>query len=192
MRAPAIGVALALVGAAVTAQDLGELARQEEKRRQEKRAPATPPKSYTNDDLRKPDEAASPAPPKAGAARKQAATPAPPPPPEPPPPAPVDTRSTAEQLDEGSWRERAAQRRAAVKGLEEQVKELDAEAGRLLWQSLQSTDTNEIMALRAQQQEVLTSLEAARKALVEAKAAVEALEAEAARAGAPLGWVREP
>ena len=55
-----------------------------------------------------------------------------------------------------------------------------------------STDTNEILQLRAQQQEQTEQLEQARRGLVEAKQAMDAFEEEARRASVPPGWLREP
>lgn len=45
---------------------------------------------------------------------------------------------------------------------EARVKELDESAKALLWQYLQSTDSNEILRLKAEQQEILSELEAAK------------------------------
>jgi hypothetical protein len=52
---------------------------------------------------------------------------------------------------------------------EAQVKSLDAQANELLWMYLQSTDTNEIMRLKAEQQEVLDRLKEARAELARLK-----------------------
>jgi hypothetical protein len=45
------------------------------------------------------------------------------------------------------------------------VKALDEQANQLLWEYLQSTDTNEILRLKAEQKEVLDRLEAAKAEL---------------------------
>lgn len=47
-----------------------------------------------------------------------------------------------------------------IRTLEQQAKDLDDQAKQLLWAYLQSTDTNEILQLKAQQQEVINQLEA--------------------------------
>jgi len=55
---------------------------------------------------------------------------------------------------------------------------------------MQSTDTNEQLRLRAEQQEVFTSLGAAKAAVTAAQKAITSLEEEARRAGVPAGWLR--
>jgi predicted nucleic acid-binding Zn-ribbon protein len=72
------------------------------------------------------------------------------------------------------------------------VAKLDQEAARLANRILMSTDTNEILRLRAEQQKVQASLDAARSELEASRKALENLQEEARRAGVPPGWVREP
>jgi hypothetical protein len=91
----------------------------------------------------------------------------------------------------GSWAERAQALRDAVTQAEEHVKDLDSQAQALLWQYLQSTDTNEILSLKAEQQEILDQLPDARKAVADAQKALEDFEKEAAKAGVPPGELRE-
>jgi hypothetical protein len=67
---------------------------------------------------------------------------------------PTDTRTEEER--------RIAEAEATVKALDEQ-------ANQLLWEYLQSTDTNEILRLKAEQQEVLDRLEAAKAELARLK-----------------------
>jgi hypothetical protein len=52
--------------------------------------------------------------------------------------------------------------RAQIAAAEERIKALDERAKQLLWQYLQSTDTNEILALKAEQKQVLDELESAK------------------------------
>jgi hypothetical protein len=52
---------------------------------------------------------------------------------------------------------------------ESNVKSLDQQAKEMLWRILQSTDQNEILRLKAEQQEVLNQLEAARADLARLK-----------------------
>jgi hypothetical protein len=66
---------------------------------------------------------------------------------------------------------------------EANVKALDEQAKQLLWEYLQSTDTNEIMRLKAEQQQVLEQLEAAKAELARLKATGE---------GAPAGPTPTP
>lgn len=54
------------------------------------------------------------------------------------------------------------QHQQQVAAAEEQVRQLDERAKELLWQYLQSNDTNEISRLKAEQQQVLNQLEAAK------------------------------
>jgi hypothetical protein len=61
------------------------------------------------------------------------------------------------------------------------VKDLDDRANALLWQYLQSTDTYEIMRLKAEQQEVLDQLAAARAELARLKGEPVAPRAEPTR-----------
>ena len=93
--------------------------------------------------------------------------------------------------DGKGWAERAQALRDAVAEAERRVQELDSRAQELLWQYLQSTDTNEILSLKAEQQEILDQLPEARKAVDEARKALEDFEREAARAGVPPGELRE-
>jgi hypothetical protein len=52
-----------------------------------------------------------------------------------------------------------------IQQLQNDIAGLDAQAKQLLWQQLQSTDTNEILRLKAEQQGVLDQLETARAEL---------------------------
>jgi hypothetical protein len=70
--------------------------------------------------------------------------------PDEPAPEPTDTRTEEER--------RLQEAEATVKALDEQ-------ANQLLWEYLQSTDTNEILRLKAEQKEVLDRLEAAKAEL---------------------------
>jgi TolA-binding protein len=62
------------------------------------------------------------------------------------------------------------QHQQQVTAAEEQVRQLDERAKELLWQYLQSSDTNEINRLKAEQQEVLNQLEAAKADLARIQA----------------------
>ncbi|MET0553899.1 MAG: hypothetical protein ABW221_12725 [Vicinamibacteria bacterium] len=61
------------------------------------------------------------------------------------------------------------QHQQEIAAAEEQIRQLDERAKELLWQYLQSNDTNEISRLKAEQQEVLNQLEAARADLARIK-----------------------
>jgi hypothetical protein len=62
-----------------------------------------------------------------------------------------------------------AEQARRVQEAEEQVKALDDQANQLLWLYLQSTDTNEILRLKAEQQEVLDRLKEAKAELARLK-----------------------
>jgi hypothetical protein len=92
---------------------------------------------------------------------------------------------------QGSWADRAKGLREQVTQAEEHAKDLDSRAQTLLWQYLQSTDTNEILSLKAEQQEVLDQLPDAKKAVEEAQKALADFEREATQAGVPPSEIRE-
>lgn len=92
---------------------------------------------------------------------------------------------------QGSWAERAKALREQATQAEEHVKELDSQAQTLLWQYLQSTDTYEILRLKAEQQEILDQLPDAKKAAEEATKALADFEREATQAGVPQSEIRE-
>jgi hypothetical protein len=74
-----------------------------------------------------------------------------------PAPTPEPTPTYEEQLQQ------------QIAAAEQRVRDLDARAKELLWQYLQSTDTSEINRLKAEQQEVLNELEAAKADLARIK-----------------------
>lgn len=115
-----------------------------------------PKRVFTNDDL----EAGRDKPSKVqdasatGGATRWEEPPTPPPEPQPESTEPADTRTEEQRrIDE----------------VEAQVKGLDDQAKQLLWAYLQSTDTNEILRLKAEQQEVLDQLEVAKAELARLK-----------------------
>jgi hypothetical protein len=55
--------------------------------------------------------------------------------------------------------------RLQIVAAEERVKSLDQRANEILWQYLRSDDTNEILALKAEQKQVLDELESAKAEL---------------------------
>jgi hypothetical protein len=150
--------------------------------------------SYTGDDLdrlagRKPGETpskppvAAPTPPPASRAEETSVPDI--------PVQPVDENAESPEASGGSWADRAQAMREAVTQAEERVKELDSQAQALLWEYLQSTDTNEILRLKAEQQAILDQIPEARKSVEEARKALADFEREAALAGVPPGELRE-
>lgn len=57
------------------------------------------------------------------------------------------------------------QLRQQIAGVEERIKSLDERAKQILWQYLQSTDTNEILALKAEQKQILEEIDSAKAEL---------------------------
>ena len=83
------------------------------------------------------------------------------------------------------------QHQQQVAAAEEQVRQLDERAKELLWQYLQSNDTNEINRLKAEQQQVLNQLEAAKADLARAQGrASSSRQRPRARADPPSGLGR--
>jgi hypothetical protein len=71
--------------------------------------------------------------------------------------------------DEPAAEDPRADEARRIQEAEEQVKALDDQANQLLWLYLGSTDTNEILRLKAEQQEVLDRLKAAKADLARLK-----------------------
>ena len=156
--------------------------------------PSASPHVYSNKDL---PEQPSPSPEAEGKKdqKDQKAQKAPPAPtPEPTPDAAAQALEAERQrmaAEEAGWRNRAGAARETVRTADAEVTRLQDEAARIANRILMSTDTNEILRLRAEQQKVQASLEAARAGLDAARKALDDLQEEARRAGVPVGWVRE-
>ena len=91
----------------------------------------------------------------------------------------------------GGWAERAQALREQVTQAQDHAKELDQQAQTLLWQYLQSTDTYEILRLKAEQQEILDQIPDAKKAAEDAAKALADFMREAAQAGVPPSEIQE-
>jgi len=89
------------------------------------------------------------------------------------------------------WGERAQTLRDDVSSAEAKVKDLESQAQSLLWQYLQSTDTNEILRLKADQQDIIDQIPDAKKAVEAAQKALEDFLKEAAQAGVPPSELKE-
>jgi hypothetical protein len=149
--------------------------------------PAASPHVFSNKDL------PSPSPATEGEKQKGRESATAPPPPNPEATAGQFDADRQRRLDEEArWRERATTARGGIASADHEVTKLEQEAAALANRILLSTDTNEILRLRAEQQKVNESLAAARAALERARQALEDLQEEARRAGVPPGWVREP
>jgi len=152
---------------------------------------------YTNQDLpaREPepqaDKDGKPAPKKADRPEKRAAAPSPVPTVD-PQAAALDAERQRRLDEEAMWKERANEARNAVGDARTAVRKLQDQAGQLAMRIRLSTDTNEILRLRAEQQQVQQSAEAGQADLDRANKRLEDLQEEARRAGVPPGWIREP
>lgn len=85
------------------------------------------------------------------------------------PPAPYEPMDAQPARDEPAAEDPRADEARRIQEAEEQVKALDDQANQLLWLYLGSTDTNEILRLKAEQQEVLDRLKAAKADLARLK-----------------------
>jgi hypothetical protein len=221
MRCFLMAVVLAWLPALVAGQSLGEAAAQEKARREKnEKARAkgeTPVRVYTNTDLRKPEEGKEQAPASGGPATSAGEAPvsresmdwssrnrgkgrrpvassheSPQAQPEVGAAAAEAVTASGYTADEQEWRRQAAERRQEVATLKTRVATAQSEVNRLLFAVMQSTDTNQIMRLRGEQQQAIEQLEALKKELAEAEKGLEDLGEDARRAGVPSGWVREP
>jgi hypothetical protein len=91
----------------------------------------------------------------------------------------------------GSWADRAQALRDQLAEAEAHVKDMDSQAQALLWQYLQSTDTYEILRLKAEQQEIFDQIPDAKKAVEDARKALADFETDAARAGVSPSEIKE-
>jgi hypothetical protein len=154
-------------------QSLGEAAAKEKERRGGHKDQA---KTYTNEDL--PKKTAS-----QGVVNAAASSYVP------PDTSPTQSRPTEADAKEAGWRSRAGAARGAVKSAEAKAESLDSESRRLLTERLESTDTNEILRLQAEQQSVNEQLEAAKQENETAKKGLADLLEAARREGIPSAWL---
>jgi len=162
--------------------DRGKRPASPEPKQARKPAPkASPVPSYTNDDLKKGSAGST------GEGTGEGATS---PTPEETPAYETESSETPALVEE-QWRSRADAARSAIQTAEDAVRSLEEESKALNLRVLMSTDTNEILDLRRQQQEMATQVEQAKQNLVQAKQAMDDLETEARRASVPPGWLRE-
>jgi hypothetical protein len=92
---------------------------------------------------------------------------------------------------EATWRARAEQTRQNLDRARNDVLVAQEEATSIANRILMSTDTNEILRLRTEQQAIDTRLAQARLALTGAETALTNMEEEARRNNIPPGWLRE-
>jgi hypothetical protein len=94
--------------------------------------------------------------------------------------------------EENSFRQRYGALKSAVSDAEEAVKTLEQSSTDLFWQTLRSSDTNEILRLKGEQGDTAASLEQAKKQVETAKQQLADFEAESRRSGVPSHWYRDP
>jgi hypothetical protein len=182
-----VGLAAVLaISAAVSAQTLGDVARQEEARRKTVKAPA---KVYTNDNLRadpsspRPAVAGTPESPasSAGAAAstpagQKAATPAPAP--------------DAGAKDETYWKKRVAAARDAVERAKIFAEALQTRINSLSNDWAARDDPYQREKIGADKDKALAELARVQKEIEDGTKAIADIQEEARKTGAPAGWVR--
>jgi hypothetical protein len=180
-----VGLAAVLaIGAATSAQTLGDVARQEEARRQTVKAPA---KVYTNDSLR--SDPSSPRPAVAGApasapssapdASKPGATSAPAP----------DASVKDGAKDEAYWKKRMADAREAVERAKIFAEALQTRINSLSNDWAARDDPYQRAKISADRDKAMAELGRVQKEIVDGTKAIAAIQEEARKAGAPAGWV---
>ncbi len=100
------------------------------------------------------------------------------------------TDEVVEAPGEAQWRQRAAEAKQELKEFEARVGTLQEKADQLFGQIRASTDTNELLRLRAAQQSLTKEIEEAKIMLDTSRKELRDLGEEARRAGVPPGWVR--
>jgi hypothetical protein len=93
---------------------------------------------------------------------------------------------------EESWRERATAQRQVLATAERRLKDLEEETRKNGSTIIGSTDTMEILTLKARLAEIETQIAQAKEDVEKARRAIEDLEDEARKAAVPPGWLREP
>jgi len=181
-----VGLAAVLtLSAAVSAQTLGDVARQEEARRKTVKAPA---KVYTNDNLRadpssprpavagtpeSPASSAGPAAPSTPASQK-AATPAP----------------DAGAKDETYWKKRVAAARDAVERAKIFAEALQTRINSLSNDWAARDDPYQREKIGADRDKALAELARVQKEIEDGTKAIADIQEEARKTGVPAGWVR--
>jgi cell division protein FtsN len=194
-RLVSVALALLLAGPAlVRAQSLGEVAKREQEKQEKKKKSGKPPatvKVYTEEDLKKARESES------GAVTVL------------PENGNVDAAPAASSEDdevvsgegrpaggrrrtEAYWRGRATRLRDAVAEADQRIKELETRIAGLRndMNPTNLQDPNRLQTRDRELREAMGSLDAARREAETARKALDGLEEEARRAGAPPGWVR--
>ena len=194
-----------LPAAAVPAQSLGELARQEEARR---KAIKTSGKIYTNETIgspavpRPPVPAAPPGSPAAGAAVPPSASGVQPPSPsgvQPPSPSGVppaaagesaDQATAEDTRDEAYWKDRIQAARNALARAEIFADALQSRINALTADFTARDDPAQRAMIAADRQKALAELDRVKQEIQQHTTAIADIQEEARRAGVPPGWLR--
>lgn len=185
LRLFAIALVCALAGSLAQAQGLGEAAAKEKQRREQAQKKRGAAKVITTEELTPGSSEGSPGglaqdaqrPQDTSASERQKAT-------------KENTDEVEEAPGEAQWRERAREAKQELKDSEARVHALEEQASQLFGRIQASTDTNELLRLRAEQQELTKQVDEAKIMLETTRKEFRDLAEEARRAGVPPGWVR--
>ena len=174
-------VALLLVAAAVSAQTLGDLAKQEAERR---RNIKTAGKVYTNDAVRSDPTSAAPATPQAGQPQAPGAAPAPPGPP----------GSAAAREDdpkaEPYWKKRITTARDSLSRAQTFADALQSRINVLSADFVSRDDPAQRNLIAADRQKATDELARVKGEIAQFQKSIPDIQDEARRANVPAGWVR--
>ena len=189
--AAAAASAFLFVGVAglVSAQSLGDLARQEEARR---KAVPKPAKVYTNETLRPDSSAPVPSPPAPGASPAPPATAAPPAPAagQTPAAAPPATPASSAPQGEAAWRKKVADARAGLERAQSFQDALQSRINALSADFVNRDDPAKRSQIGADRQKALAELDRVKLEIQQFQKQIGDIQEQARRAGVPAGWVR--
>ena len=185
MRTWIAAALVALLGVAVSAQSLADVARQEEARRKALTEKGEKGKVYTNDSL-KPAPAPEPAPTPAAAPATQPAA------------APDadkakskdDDKAADAKKDEETWRKRVATERDALDRANTFADALQSRINALANDFAARDDPFQRQQIANDRQKALTELDRVKQEIQQHTKAITDIQEEARRAGVPAGWVR--
>ena len=182
-----VGLAVVLtISAAVSAQTLGDVARQEEARRKTVKAPA---KVYTNDNLRA--DPSSPRPAVAGTPESPASSgPAAPSTPAGPKAATPAPAPDAGAKDETYWKKRVTAARDAVERAKIFAEALQTRINSLSNDWAARDDPYQREKIAADRDKALAELARVQKEIDDGTKAIADIQEEARKTGVPAGWVR--
>jgi hypothetical protein len=190
-RALMLIAAAAAVPVTVSAQSLGELAKQEEARR---KAIKSSGKVYTNETIRSeaapaqavPQPAATPAPPGAATPAAPDAAPAP----DDPANGAAAAAASGGKRDETYWKKRIVAARDALDRSQTFAEALQSRINALTTDFASRDDPAQRAVVAADRQKALIELERVKQEIQQQTKAIAAVQEEARRAGVPPGWLR--